>query len=427
MNDDQGRLLYKGLFVADAYNGLGTLYTPDQKVRYIGEFQNGQYGGTGKLFYPNGSIQYDGAFHAGKYSGAGKLFDTTGILLYEGDFAGNEYNGAGKLFNSKGIMLYDGAFKNGKFSGEGSEFHENGMLKYKGAFTAGSYNGEGVATSDKGLVTYKGGFINNVYHGVGEVMDEAGRTLYKGDFKNGMYDGVGTLFDADGSPVLKSFFVSGNVNLQGYIGLSSKKLEDILGKPAEVTLLGMPDPLAALNDATAGAVGGAGGTTGAGGTVVVGGANPSTTGPAGNTARTTLPGTGTDNTAGVNGITDGNATNGGTGAAVSDIIELKLGYPNYQMTFIVSASPANPKEATVTSFTLWGSKPLALIAPAVETFTDPKQPNALGYRILELKRADQPGSYTNSYYKDDYLLTFTHRVTGNTATQLEIIPTKPAN
>jgi hypothetical protein len=60
----------------------------------------------------------------------------------------------------------------------------------------------------------------------------------------------------------------------------------------------------------------------------------------------------------------------------------------------------------------------------VETFTDPKQPNAQGYRILELKEAIRAGGFTNSYYKDDFLLTFTHRVPGDTATELEIIPTK---
>jgi hypothetical protein len=259
-----------------------------------------------------------------------------------------------------------------------------------GLFTAGVYNGEGTAFNDKGLSVYKGTFVNGAYHGTGEAMDAAGKTLYKGDFKNGAYDGVGTLFDADGAPVLKSFFVGGAVNLQGYIGLSSKKLEDMLGKPGEVTLLGLPDPLMAIieSDASTGTVAG---TTAAG---------------AGDAAGA------------------GSAAAAPTGTGASEVTKLQLNFPSYQMTFNVEASPSNPKEAAVTSLFLWGSKPLAIVQPGVETFTDPKQPNALGYRILELRQALPAGGYTNSYYKDDFLLTFTHRAAGDAATELEIIPTK---
>ncbi|MDF2961485.1 MAG: hypothetical protein K0S39_3220 [Paenibacillus sp.] len=390
LNDDQGRLLYKGQFVGDAYNGQGTLYTADQKISYIGEFQNGLFGGAGKLFYPNGALQYDGAFHTGQYSGAGKLFTASGTLLYEGEFAAGEYNGAGKLFTSKGILLYDGQFKNGRFSGEGSEFYENGLIKYKGLFAAGMYNGEGTAFSDKGTAVYKGSFLNGVYQGAGEAMDDAGKLVYKGDFKNGVYEGVGTLFDADGAPLLKSFFLGGAVHLQGFIGLSSKKLEDLLGKPGEVTMLGAPDPLAllaapdaALDPASLPAQGGAGGAGAAGAGA--------------------MPGA----------------------PAASEIAKLQLSYPNYQMSFNVETTPMNPKEATVTTVMLWGSKPLAFIQPAVETFADPAKPNALGYRILELKQPSLTGGYTNSYYKDDFLLTFTHRNIGDAVTQLEIIPINP--
>ncbi|NRF90898.1 hypothetical protein HQN89_07670 [Paenibacillus frigoriresistens] len=368
--DEHGTLQYKGAFAGDAFNGAGTQYDAQQKVQYIGEFQNGKYGGAGKLFVPSGDLLYEGLFNGGLYNGAGKLFSSGGIAQYEGEFAAGQYNGAGKLFDGKGHLIYEGGFKNGSYSGDGTEFYVNGLIKYKGQFLAGAYGGEGTAFDEKGVPRFKGTFQSGVLSGAGEAYDELGKLVYKGDFKAGVYDGLGTLFDADGAPLLRSFFAGGQASLQSFLGLSSKKVEDLLGKPAEVTLqdasvmlAGQEAPVAALAETTA-----AGDAAVVPPAVGVGAADPATA-------------------AGV---------------------KLLLNYPTYQLSLLVEPSKGNPKEAVVTSLSIWGSKPLALLQPAIETIKKRGEPNDAGYIVMELEVGTGPGTYTNSYYKGDFIFTFTH-------------------
>ncbi|WNR44027.1 MORN repeat-containing protein [Paenibacillus roseipurpureus] len=389
--DEQGNLLYKGAFTADAYNGAGTLYNEKKKIVYIGEFQNGLFGGAGKLFAPNGDLLYEGAFNGGMYNGAGKLFFSGGITQYEGEFSASLYNGAGKLYDAKGLLLYEGGFKNGSFSGEGTAFYASGMMKYKGQFLVGLYNGEGTSFDEQGVPRLKGSFQNGALTGAGEAYDELGKLVYKGDFKAGVYEGLGTMFDADGAPLLRSFWAGGQVSLQGFIGLSSKKVEDLLGKPAEVTLQDDSVMLAgqeaavdasgrAAPAADAGAAGGAG--TAAGGAAA------------------------------------------GAGAAAPVGVKLLLSYPAYQLSLLVEPSKTNPKEAVVTSLSIWGSKPLALLQPGIETFKKRSEPNEAGYSVLELEVGAGAGAYTNSYYKGDFLFTFTHFNNVKEAHLLQVSSTK---
>lgn len=419
--DDKGTLLYKGQFAADTMNGQGMTFYPDGKILYFGEFQNGKIGGAGKMFYPSGDLKYEGAFSAGSYGGEGKQYNEAGTLVYEGGFAAGEYSGPGKLYAGKNVLLYEGNFKNGRYSGEGTEYYASGFVKYKGQFQAGAYNGEGATFSEAGVPVLKGTFANGAANGAGEAYGKDGKTIYKGDFKNGLYEGVGTLLDPDGAPVVKSFFAQGHLNLQGFLGLSSQKVEEMLGKPTEVALADGAAPLAGADAGTEAAGTGTGGATAT--------ATPAAT-PSG-TAKTAA-GTVKAASSGVSGAEPaGKATAGGTAAptpspaagaaaAVGDIVKLVMNFNDQQLSFTIETTPANPKEAIVTGMTLWGSKALAAIAPEIETFANPDKPNALGYNTLELHKDAGSDTYLNTYYKDDFLFTFTHYRKSGAANQLEI-------
>ncbi|UJF34099.1 MORN repeat-containing protein [Paenibacillus hexagrammi] len=402
--DDQGSMLYKGAFAGDTFNGAGTLYTDKQKVLYIGEFQNGKYGGAGKLFADNGDIVYDGAFNAGLYNGAGKLFSPGGAVLYEGEFAAGEYSGAGKLFDAAGKLIYEGGFKNGLYSGEGTEYYATGLMKYKGQFLNGAYAGEGAAFDEKGVQRFKGTFQSGALSGLGEAYDEAGKLVYQGQFKAGAYDGIGTLFDADGAPLLKSFFAGGQISLQSFLGLPSKKVEDLLGKPAEVTLQDASVTLAGEEAAVADASLSSGGAGEAAAGDVSG--SSAAAGEAGASAAVQADAGQAAGAAAAS--TDPAADSAGAGAASSAGLKLLMSYPDYQLSLLVEPSKDNPKEAVVTSLAIWGSKPLAVLQPVIETVVKRDEPNDAGYRVVDLEASAGIGTYMNSYAKDDFLFTLTH-------------------
>jgi hypothetical protein len=313
--------------------------------------------------------------------------------LYEGEFATGEYNGAGKLFDDKGLLIYEGGFKNNKYSGSGTEYYANGFIKYVGQFLAGAYNGEGSSFNDKGILKLKGAFQNGIPNGPGEAYDEAGKLLYKGEFLAGKYEGLGTLFDKDGAPVLKSFFAGGFVNLQGFIGLSSKKVADLLGEAAEVTLVDSSVLLAGQEP------------------VLPPAPEETETGADGGTA--------------IGGIDNAEPAAANVAAGPDANVKLLLNYPDLQLSLLVEPSAANPKEAVVTSLSVWGSKPLSMLQPSIETFKDRLQPNDEGYRILELNVQGGVGTITNSYFKGDYLFTFTRFTNETLAHMLQVSSIKP--
>lgn len=403
--DDSGKLVYKGQFTADQYNGEGTLFQKDRKIRFTGQFQNGKFGGPGKLYNDNGALVYEGAFLEGMYHGAGKLFSQNGQIVYEGDFAANEYNGAGKKYDDQGKLQYEGAFKAGRYAGDGTEYYPNGFVKYKGAFVAGGYGGIGEWNDDKGVLRFKGSFQNGVMTGPGEAYDESGKLVYKGDFAGGLYDGIGILYDKDGGIVLKSFFEKGRIGLQKFIGLPSKKLEDLLGKPAEITLLDQAQPLGAESADSAESSTATGAA--AGGAANAGGPN---NGAATATGSGTAPGT-------ANGTTSGTASSGSAASGM----KFQMIYSDLQYTFLVEPSKSNPKEAVVTELTIWGSKPLSVLQPAIETFKDAEKMNAEGFSVLELQAPFPGGLRINRYYRDDNLYSLTFFAGEKAAHELEII------
>lgn len=436
--DDNGNIAYNGQFAAGVFNGTGMLYFQGEgrKIRYEGEFQNGTPGGAGKEYYPTGELKYEGSFSADTYSGDGKLFYSGGKIRYEGGFQASQFSGSGKLFNEQGAVLYEGSFVNGKYAGEGVEYYPNGFVKYKGSFTGGSYHGEGESFSEKGVPAYKGTFANGAYNGSGERYDEEGSLLYKGSFKNNAYEGLGTVFDKDGAAVVKSFFSNGKLNLQGFIGLSSQKIEELLGKPTELLLA----------DSASAAVAGAG-TGGiipenAGSAAVETADNNASAAPAAKTDNKVIVGLPAAEPAknqnassqpDAKTVTAGNesAAAGTDDAPVTPDAEadgpvkLRMSYTNLQMAFVLETSESNPKEAVVTDISLWSSKAIALVQPDVETFKDIQKPNELGYIVMELKKPVNAKSYSNSYFKDDALVKLTHMNGDKNAYQLDISAVPP--
>ncbi|MNR33072.1 hypothetical protein D3C85_1507150 [compost metagenome] len=114
----------------------------------------------------------------------------------------------------------------------------------------------------------------------------------------------------------------------------------------------------------------------------------------------------------------------GASAAAPVGVKLLLSYPAYQLSLLVEPSKTNPKEAVVTSLSIWGSKPLALLQPGIETFKKLNEPNEAGYSIMELEVGAGDGAYKNSYFKGDFVFTLTHFNRTKEAHLLQVSSTK---
>ncbi|RKN84814.1 hypothetical protein [Paenibacillus ginsengarvi] len=419
-----GKLLYKGAFAADLYSGEGTLFREDRKIVYTGAFQNGKYSGAGKLYDEKSTLIYDGAFLEGAYHGPGKQFAASGQLVYEGEFSAGDYNGAGKKYDESGKPVYEGAFLSGRYAGEGTEFYPSGLVKYKGLFAAGTYNGAGELFDDKGVLRFKGTFQNGTLSGAGEAYDEAGKLAYKGEFAGGVYDGIGILYDKDGAVVVKSFFEKGRISLQKFIGLPSKRVEELLGKPTETALLDQPLPDAATSSGEAPAEQGKADT----------GSVPAAPNKKDDATKGDLTGTTTNvatssssaaagTTAAATNVPSATAAAAGAGAATNTVpgVKFQMNYADLQISFIVEPSKSNPKEAVVSELHVWGSKPLAVLQPLIAAFKDGEKTNAEGFSVLELLSREPGGMTVSRYYRDDYLYSMTFVAGEKMAHELEIV------
>jgi hypothetical protein len=196
--------------------------------------------------------------------------------------------------------------------------------------------------------------------------------------------------------------------LQKLIGLPSKKIEDVLGKAAEVVAVDpLGSPAGAATGASAGdAASGAAATTS--GNTTAGAASPSQSSSGGTTA------------AGEGAVTaDAAASAGG--------LKLQMNYPNYQLSLILEASATNPKEALVSTVLLWGSKPLSLIVPPIEATVKDKPINDDGYRTISLQGAGTGSTYINQYFRDNFMYSVIHDAATKIPNQLEIIALEPAS
>jgi hypothetical protein len=145
------RIVYKGGFKQDLYNGRGSLYWPlSDQIQYVGRFKAGLKHGRGVEFDEHGKRVYQGTFRDGKREGRGDEF-AEGVRTYKGELLNNVRHGFGISYMDG--YRYVGRFENGLMSGVGVLSLPNGE-RYEGMFFGGRLNGHGshyktVVTSTK--------------------------------------------------------------------------------------------------------------------------------------------------------------------------------------------------------------------------------------------------------------------------------------
>ena len=231
-------VIFVGMLTDGKINGHGTLYDPEENLRYQGEFLEDQYSGMGESYYRNGNVQYVGQFEANQYEGKGKLYDEEGVLIYEGDFSQGLYEGSGTLYYADGHIRYCGGFSRGLYDGVGVLFYENGVTSYEGEFLQGKRSGSGKVYEEDGELLYDGTFSQDRYEGDGTLYrngkivgqgsfhtgvltsgtavyyDRKGKLLFQGDIDNGLYDGQGKLYSA-GILIYEGGFAEGKYHGSG--------------------------------------------------------------------------------------------------------------------------------------------------------------------------------------------------------------------
>lgn len=120
--DKDRKLIYSGHFLANEYEGKGTLfYIEDwtsKPMVYIGDFKDGKREGHGKEYYitedENGNSflmpKYDGEYKNDKYHGYGVLYSwyNTGNIECRGQFSNGYIEGLAKLYFNGNIDIYEG-------------------------------------------------------------------------------------------------------------------------------------------------------------------------------------------------------------------------------------------------------------------------------------------------------------------------------
>ena len=67
--------------INNEFHGKGTLYYPNNTLKYEGDFINGGFEGNGKHIFPNGNY-YIGQFKGSMQNGKDILYYKNGICLY---------------------------------------------------------------------------------------------------------------------------------------------------------------------------------------------------------------------------------------------------------------------------------------------------------------------------------------------------------
>lgn len=169
-----------------------------------------------------------GSSRALDFTGKAKLLNKDGSLIYEGEFAAGAFQGDGKQFSS-GKLLFQGNFDGGMRTGPGKEFYPNGTVKYQGEFQNNRYSGVGSLFASNGAQIFSGNFQNGLYYGAGKLLDAQGNLIYEGQFVNGKREGLGTLLDPKEGTVFKGYFADDAPYYEGFLGMSAKRLQEILG------------------------------------------------------------------------------------------------------------------------------------------------------------------------------------------------------
>ena len=144
------------------YDGSGTLQW--QTIGGLsGWFQNGQFSGTGKQFNENGVLLYEGLFRDGLYHGEGTLFRGNG----------SKYRGNGFLKPHGPVQFYFQimAFSNMKVGWkkwtmevlsfrDRDPFNQTGQSVYQGLWEDGTRSGNGTAWLEDGSI-YSGNWVDD--------------------------------------------------------------------------------------------------------------------------------------------------------------------------------------------------------------------------------------------------------------------------
>ena len=206
-----GKILYKGDFKLNVYNGKGIKYNYNYEnnayIKYEGSFKNGNYNGEGTKYFDLSKIkEYVGNFMNGVYNGMGIKYKYTGEAEYEGIFqdgyliSGNQNTdnyigqihnrmkeGKGKLFIDNKLR-FEGLFKNDKFI-EGIVYNLNNKKFFEGKISddnkkEGKFFGEDS--------TFEGKFED--YIKIADYIIDFTNTCqinFEGEYKNGMKCGKG--------------------------------------------------------------------------------------------------------------------------------------------------------------------------------------------------------------------------------------------
>jgi hypothetical protein len=136
----QERVIYRGGFKLDQYNGRGTLYWPlSDQIQYVGRFKAGLKHGRGVEFDEQGKKVYQGTYREGKREGRGDEF-VDNIRTYKGEVFNNSRHGFGIAYMDS--YRYVGRFENGQMCGVGVLSCPNGE-RYEGMFFGNKLNGPG--------------------------------------------------------------------------------------------------------------------------------------------------------------------------------------------------------------------------------------------------------------------------------------------
>lgn len=222
-------IIYNGNVINGKCTGFGTLYDTCGKLLYKGDFKDNLFDGTGKLYNPDSddkSLRYEGAFISNRYS-KGVLYDDLGNKIYKGGFENNLYNGEGTEYFANGTPKYEGQFKEGKYEGSGKLIDPYCNTIYDGNLLYRKFDNNGQPIDSNSTTLYDGDFHNGLYEGTGKLYDHTQNNLiYSGEFSNNTLIGTGTLYNKSSKKIFTGTFTSGNIDYLIFLGMPAAELKN---------------------------------------------------------------------------------------------------------------------------------------------------------------------------------------------------------
>lgn len=142
-------------------------YYPNGREEYIGTHRNQKWEGRGTWYYTNGKIRYSGIFkNGGPHNENCKIYYSNEKIQYSGQMIEGKRENYGKCYYDNGLLCIDGYFKNDKLEGEKITIYwSNGKLQYYGNMVSGKCEGHGKAYYISGRLRYEGNWKNDWPHG----------------------------------------------------------------------------------------------------------------------------------------------------------------------------------------------------------------------------------------------------------------------